>query len=102
MSRLSKLLPFDKRRCLIIAFVMSQFSFSPLISMFYDRGLNNKINALHYRALKIIYRDNELSFDEILREDGSVTIQHKNIQLLAIELYKVKQGIAPSFMNDIF
>ena len=103
LARLSNLLSFDKRRCLVKAFVMSQFSFSPLISMFYDRGLNTKINALHYRALKIIYRENELSFEELLRKDGSVTIHHKNIQFLAIEMYKEKQGIAPPpFMKDIF
>ena len=102
LSRLCNLLSFDKRRNLVKAFVMSQFSFSPLVSMFQDRNLNSKIDALHYRALKIVYRDNELSFKEMLKKDNSVTIHHKNIHFLAIEMYKVKQGIAPPFMSDIF
>ena len=102
LSRLCNLLSFDKRRNLMKAFVMSQFSFSPLVSMFQDRNLNSKIDALHYRALKIVYRDNELSFEEMLRMDNSVTIHHKNIHFLAIEMYKVKQDIAPPFMSDIF
>ena len=102
LSRLCNLLPFDKRRNLMKAFVMSQFSFSPLVSMFYDRNLNSKIDALHYRALKIVYRDNKLSFKDILRKDNSITVHHKNIHFLAIEMYKVKQDIAPPFMADIF
>ena len=34
--------------------------------------------------------------------DHSVSVHHKNIQHLAIELFKVKSGIAPSLLNDIF
>ena len=63
--------------------------------------LNNKINALHYRALKIVYRDNKLSFEELLGKDNSVKVHHKNIHSLAIEMYKVKQDIDPLFMADI-
>ena len=70
--------------------------------MFHDRALNNKIDALHYRALKIVYRDNKLSFEELLGKDNSVKVHHKNIHSLAIEMYKVKQDIAPPFMADIF
>ena len=54
LARLCKLLPFKKRRILMNAFVMSQFAFSPLIGLFCSRTLNSKINALHYRALKLV------------------------------------------------
>ena len=64
---------------------MSQFATSPLLGMFVDRNLNSKINALHFRALRIVYRDNISSFEDCL----------------AIEMFKVMLGIAPSFMEDI-
>ena len=70
--------------------------------MFVDRTRNAKIGALHNRALKIVYRDNESSFKELLRRDKSVTVHHKNIHFLAIELYKVKHEISPPFMAEIF
>ena len=81
---------------------MSQFSFSPLLFMFCDRTVNYKINSLHYRALQIVYMDNLSSFEELLIKDKSVKIHHRNIQLLATEMFKVKLGIAPTFMSDIF
>ena len=84
------------------AFVMSQFSFVPLLSMFCNRPLNSKIDLLHFRSLRIVYNDNLSSFDELLNIDKSVRLHHRNIQFLAIEMYKVKLGIAPSFMSDIF
>ena len=102
LARLCNILPLQKRKLLMNAFFMSQFSFSPLLFMFCDRTVNYKINSLHYRALQIVYMDNLSSFEELLIKDKSVKIHHRNIQLLATEMFKVKLGIAPTFMSDIF
>ena len=101
LAKLCNLIFFDKRKSFVKAFVLSQFSFSPLVGMFVDRTINVKIDALHYRALTIIYCD-ESSFEELLRRDKSVTVHHKNIHFLAIELYKVKHETPPPFMAEIF
>ena len=84
------------------AVVMSQFASSSLIGIFSDRTTNSKIYALHYRALKLVYCDNECSFQELLVRDNSLRVHHRNIHHLAIEMFKVKLGVAFSFMNDIF
>ena len=86
LSRQCAILPFQKRKLLMQAFILSQFNFCPLIWMCYSRKLNNKINNLHYRALKMVYNDHTSSFDELLEKDGSFTIHHRNIQYLAIEM----------------
>ena len=98
-ARLCNLISFDERKSLMNAFVLSQFSFSPLVGMFVDRTINAKIDALHYRALKIVYRDKS-SFEELLRRDKSVTVHHKNIHFLAIELYKIK-FLLPSSLKSL-
>ena len=69
--------------------------------MFHSRGLNNKINRIHERALRITYNDKS-SYGELLTKDRSVTIHHKNIRVLAIEIYKVVQGMSPPLLNEIF
>ena len=71
LSRLCSIIPLPQRRCLMEAFFASQFSYSPLVWMFHSRTLNRKINNLHYRALRIVYRDETASFDELLAKDGS-------------------------------
>ena len=38
--------------------------------MFHDRTINNKINILHERALRLVYRNGELSFEELLDKDN--------------------------------
>ena len=70
--------------------------------MFRSRGLNNKINRVHKRALRITYNDKSSSYGELLTKDRSVTIHHRNIRALAIEIYKVMQGISPPLLNEVF
>ena len=70
------------------AFIESQVNYCPLIWMFYSGTMNNKINRIHERALRLVYSDHVSSFDELLKKGGSFSIHHRNIQRLAIELYK--------------
>ena len=81
---------------------MSQFSYCPLVWMCHGRTLNNKINKLYERALGLVCDDRQLTLKELLNIDKSVTIHHRNLQVLATELYKVHHGLAPELMNDIF
>ena len=37
-----------------------------------------------------------------MNTDKSVTIHQRNLQYLLIEIYKVKKGISPARMNEIF
>ena len=77
----------------------------PFVSMPYSLSLNNKINRLYERCLRIIYNDKcfeETSFEELLVKDNSVSIHHNNIYALAMEMYKVVNGVSPEIKNDVF
>ena len=70
--------------------------------MFHSRKLNNRINHIHERALRLVYKDYTSTFDELLLKDNSFRIHHRNLQKLAIEIFKVKLGLAPEIMKNIF
>ena len=102
LARQCAILPFYRRKMLMNAFFSSQFSFCPLVWKFCSRTVNSKVNKLHYRALRIVYRDDISTFEELLLRDGSVTVHNRNLQFLAIEMFKVDKGLSPSFMTNIF
>ena len=102
LSRQCNVLPFNRRKHRIQAFFYSQFSYCPLDWMFCNQNQNSRINKLHHRALRVVYRDVVSPFEELLRKDRSVTIHHRNLRFLVTEIYKVKNGTTPSFMSDIF
>ena len=93
----------NKRQVLIKAFITSQFSYCPLLWIIHGRAMNKRINTLHEKAIRLIYTNKpNLSFDDLLKEDKSVKINQQNWQILAAEIYKVKNDCGPEIMADIF
>ena len=84
------------------SFVTSQFNYCPLTWMFHNGTLYNKINKLHEKALILVHKDTSLSFQALLDLDNSMTIHHRNIQKLGIEIYKIKNNLSPMALKDIF
>ena len=59
LSRISNCMNFEKeKRILLKAFVESQFGYCPLTGMFFSGTANSKINHIHERSLRILYKDN--------------------------------------------
>ena len=102
LTRVAKFLSFQKRRILFKAFIESQFKYCPLVWMFHGRQINNKINKLHERALRIVYNDSVTSFEDLLIKDNSFTIHHQNIQSLATEIYKALNDLPAGNLKEFF
>ena len=102
LSRVSSYMNTDKKRIIMKAFVNSQFGYCPLVWMNHSRKLNNRINRIHERALRVAYNNNVSSFQELLLKDNSVTIHNRNLQVLVTEMFKVKLGLSPVIMTSVF
>ena len=70
--------------------------------MFYSRKANSKINHVHERSLRIVYKDNISSFEELPKKDKSFCIHYRNIQSLAIKLFMIKSNLCNRILCDIF
>ena len=70
--------------------------------MFHSRKINNRVNSLHERALRVVYRDYNATFSQLLSKDKSATIHQRNLQLLATEIFKTKNELNPKIMEEIF
>ena len=70
--------------------------------MLYSRKNNDKIKHLQERYLRLNYSDKKSSYENLLEKDNSISIDHKNIQVLAIEMLKVKQKLCPEITGNIF
>ena len=102
LARINHYLTQDQKLLLLNSVVKSQFSYCPLIWMFTSRYLNNALNSIHERALRLIYNDYKLPFDRLLEDNKQKSIHQKNIESLAIEIYKFRGGLAPPIMSDLF
>ena len=100
VNALSRVMPYmnlSKKKKLVSSFSNSQFNYCPLIWLSHSRIMNNKINRLHERCLRLLHRGKSSSFEKLLEQDKSVTIHAYNLQILATEMFKVNQNISSHF-----
>ena len=67
--------------------------------MFHSRQLNNRINKIQEKVLRLVYKNDKLTFDDLLKLDNSVTTHQQNLQILATEIFKVKNSLAPEIIT---
>ena len=102
LARVVNFMDLVKRKSLMKAYITSQFNYCPLIWMFHSTQLNNRINKIQEWALRLVYKDNKLTFDDLLKLDNSVTTHQRNLQILVTEIFKVKNSLAPEIMAEVF
>ena len=63
--------------------------------------MNNKINPIHERALRLVYSGHVSSFDELLKKEQAFSINHRNVQSLPLELYKCFHSLSLCIMKNV-
>ena len=60
------------------------------------------IKRVHERALRVILGDDLSEFESLLQNNREIRSHHKNIQSLMIEIFKIKNELAPPIMDSMF
>ena len=102
LSRIASCMTFDQRRLILNSFIISHFSYCPIVRMFHSRKLNERINHIHEKALRIVYKNFNSPFQELLIENDSLKIYHRGLQKLVTDIFKIKNGSSPELMNAVF
>ena len=92
----------SKQKALMKTFVISQFNYFPSVWMFHSRILNNHINSIHERALRVTYQDYKSTFLQLLQKSNSVTIHQLNFQVLVTEIFRAKNDLSLEVMKEVF
>ena len=92
LAKLKNYLTSDQRNLLLNSVMKSQFTYCPLIWMFTSRYLNNALNNIHERALRLLCNDHEKSFNSILTENNLKTILQKTLNFLQLKYPNFKMA----------
>ena len=88
LTQVFKYVNISQRKLIANAFIMSQFSYCPLICMFHSRAMEHRINRIHERTLRPIYSNHhQLTFKELSEKNKTVSTHQRNLQTLATEMY---------------
>ena len=70
--------------------------------MCHNRSFHHRINRIHERSLRIVYKDDVSTFEQLLKKSKSVTIHNRNLQCLATEIYKAINNLSSALMHKLF
>ena len=102
LIRLNNFLCFEGKRVLINSYFMSNFNYCPLVWMFSNATSLKKIENLQKRALRFLYNNYQLTYEELLDKASSSRMNVKRLCFLCVEIYKTINNMNPSFMKQIF
>ena len=83
---------FKQRRIFLKNYIESQIGYCPLIQPFHSRRVNNRINHLHECSLRIVYKESNSSYVDLLAMDKSFTIHQRTFSLLSQNNLKLKKN----------
>ena len=86
-SRVNNFITTQQAQSIYNTVILSNFKYCPLIWMFCNKGANKQIDRTHKRALQILYKDYESSFEALLTRIGSNSVHVNNLQKLMIEIF---------------
>ena len=93
------MLSVDQTKLLINAHVISHFFYCPVIWMFCNKSDMKLVIKVHKRALKTIYNNFLLSYNELLLLDNGLTIHDKHLQHLMTEIFKCLHNKSPQILK---
>ena len=95
-------LNFNAKRVLIKSYIISNFNYCPKLWIFSTAKFLTKIESLQKRAVRFLYNDYSISYEDLLEKAGKVKISVNRLRNLSVEIYKTKNKLNPEFVNNIF
>ena len=101
LARISKYLDLKSRKIIYQSFVASNFNYCPLVWHFCGKVNNSKLEKIQERALKIIYRDYDSTYGELLANSNSSTLLIARLRLMICEVFKCINKENPPCINNL-
>ena len=93
LKRIKGMLTDKQKKIVANSFILSEFAYCPLVWSFSSRTLLGKMEHINERANKI--------FSDV-ENVSAIDLHRKFCECLLREIFKIKLGLNPSYMNSVF
>ena len=102
MARISRYIDIDARKLIYNSFIVSCFSYCPLVWHFCGKQNSDKLEKINERALRILYNDFTSSYDQLLSQHNTTTILISRLKIMTLEVFKCLKTLGPPCLHDLF
>ena len=88
LSRLHKYMGKTEKEAIMNSFILSKFSYYPLVWHFSSCESIRKIKKILKRCLRIVLNDYEGDYETLLRNNNKPTMEIRRLRTLAAEIFK--------------
>ena len=99
LSRISKFLNFKSRKLVYQSFILSNFTYCPLVWHFCGKLNNSKIEKIQERALRIVCNDQISCYTELILKLKTCTMLQSRLNTILTEVFK---SLNPNPVNPIY
>ena len=100
--RLRSLFPTSAKLHIVKFAVLPHLTYCQTVWHFCRFSDARKLERIQERALGTVYCDNKSTYEELMHRANVPTLHTWRLQAIAILMYKVKNGLAPCYIADLF
>lgn len=83
------------------SYINSVFNYGAAVWRFTSNAHLDKLERTNKRALRFVTNKGHLTYEEMCKQEGQLTIRKKCIKSLATTIYKIRNGSAPRYLQDL-
>jgi hypothetical protein len=102
LKRIRHYLDKECKMTIYNSYINSNFNYCSVIWMFSNKCNKDKLERTNKRALRFATAKENLSYESICQEEGQLSIYRKCVKSTAILMYKIRKGISPCYVNELF
>ena len=93
IGKIQKYIVFKEKEVLLNSFVLSHFSYCPLVWHFcYSKSLK-KIEKIQEPRFRILFNDSTSDYNQLLNKSSKASMEVKHLRKLALEIFKTLNPI---------
>ena len=102
LKRMKKMLPFETRRDLYLAFILPHFNYCSETWNFCSKSAADKLERLNERAIRFVFRDKYTSYSELLNALGLSSLKQQRLIKITLSVFNaIHNSLAPKSIQDL-
>ena len=101
LKRIGRYLNKLGRLTIYYSFILSNFNYCPITWHFCSEKNTKKIEKIQERALRFIYNDYDLDYEELLEKSKLPSLKVRRMRSIAIETFKILHKDSPVYLYNL-
>ena len=102
LKRMKKMLPFETRRDLYLAFILPHFNYCSETWNFCSKSAADKLERLNECAIRFVFRDKYTSYSELLNALGLSSLRQQRLIKITLSIFNaIHNSLTPKSIQDL-